>query len=148
MSSKRPATWATASAAGEPGVLTLRADGTVEVVETIELSSYGIDIRRGIYRDIPTALVNADGSRLRLDTATQLEVRFYHCNERHHTVALARAPFELPQRLHHVMVETVERAMTQWPSLIESLPFTDAQRGKLLAAIPASAPPSKLRRER
>jgi len=35
-----------------------------------------------------------------------LEVRFYHCNARHHTVALARAPFELPQRLHHLMVET------------------------------------------
>ena len=26
-----------------------------------------------------------------------LEVRFFHCNARHHTVALARAPFELPQ---------------------------------------------------
>jgi 2,3-dihydroxybiphenyl 1,2-dioxygenase len=36
----------------------------------------------------------------------ELEVRFYHCNERHHTVALAKAPFELPQRLHHVMVES------------------------------------------
>jgi 2,3-dihydroxybiphenyl 1,2-dioxygenase len=36
----------------------------------------------------------------------ELEVRFYHCNERHHTVALAKAPFELPQRLHHVMFET------------------------------------------
>jgi 2,3-dihydroxybiphenyl 1,2-dioxygenase len=38
-----------------------------------------------------------------------LEVRFYHCNARHHTVALARAPFDLPQVLHHVMVETNER---------------------------------------
>ena len=38
-----------------------------------------------------------------------LEVRFYHCNPRHHTVALARAPFELPQKLHHLMVETNER---------------------------------------
>jgi biphenyl-2,3-diol 1,2-dioxygenase len=36
----------------------------------------------------------------------ELEVRFYHCNPRHHTVALARAPFELPQTLHHVMFET------------------------------------------
>jgi 2,3-dihydroxybiphenyl 1,2-dioxygenase len=36
----------------------------------------------------------------------ELEVRFYHCNERHHTVALAKAPFELPQRLHHVMFES------------------------------------------
>ena len=38
-----------------------------------------------------------------------LEVRFYHCNARHHTLALARAPFDLPQRLHHVMFEMNER---------------------------------------
>ena len=38
-----------------------------------------------------------------------LEVRFYHCNRRHHTLALARAPFELPQRLHHVMFECIDR---------------------------------------
>jgi 2,3-dihydroxybiphenyl 1,2-dioxygenase len=36
-----------------------------------------------------------------------LVVRFYHCNQRHHTLALAYIPVELPQRLHHVMVETV-----------------------------------------
>jgi 2,3-dihydroxybiphenyl 1,2-dioxygenase len=39
----------------------------------------------------------------------ELEVRFYHCNRRHHTLALARAPFELPQRLHHIMFECKER---------------------------------------
>ncbi len=38
-----------------------------------------------------------------------LEVRFFHCNERHHTIALAKAPFALPQSLHHVMFETRER---------------------------------------
>ena len=38
-----------------------------------------------------------------------LEVRFFHCNGRHHSIALARAPFELPQRLHHMMFETNER---------------------------------------
>lgn len=38
-----------------------------------------------------------------------LEVHFLHCNARHHTLALARAPFELPQALHHIMVETNER---------------------------------------
>ena len=40
----------------------------------------------------------------------ELEVRFYHCNERHHSFALARAPFELPTRLHHLMVESNDRA--------------------------------------
>jgi 2,3-dihydroxybiphenyl 1,2-dioxygenase len=39
----------------------------------------------------------------------QLEVRFYHCNRRHHTIALAKAPFDLPQRLHHIMFELNER---------------------------------------
>jgi 2,3-dihydroxybiphenyl 1,2-dioxygenase len=38
-----------------------------------------------------------------------LEVRFYHCNARHHSVALARAPFELPQAMHHMMFETNNR---------------------------------------
>ncbi|HEY2077085.1 MAG TPA: VOC family protein [Streptosporangiaceae bacterium] len=39
----------------------------------------------------------------------ELQVRFYHCNTRHHTIALARAPFELPQKLHHLMFETNDR---------------------------------------
>jgi 2,3-dihydroxybiphenyl 1,2-dioxygenase len=38
-----------------------------------------------------------------------ITVRFYHCNPRHHSLALAGAPFELPQKLHHVMVETVSQ---------------------------------------
>ena len=38
-----------------------------------------------------------------------LEVRFLHCNARHHTIALAKAPFELPQVLHHVMFEMHSR---------------------------------------
>jgi 2,3-dihydroxybiphenyl 1,2-dioxygenase len=36
-------------------------------------------------------------------------VHFYHCNPRHHTLAIAQLPFDPPQKLHHVMVETVER---------------------------------------
>lgn len=38
-----------------------------------------------------------------------LTVRFYHCNTRHHSLAIGAAPVELPQRLHHVMVETVSQ---------------------------------------
>jgi 2,3-dihydroxybiphenyl 1,2-dioxygenase len=39
----------------------------------------------------------------------ELEIRFYHCSPRHHSLALGRAPFELPQRLHHLMVEVGDR---------------------------------------
>jgi 2,3-dihydroxybiphenyl 1,2-dioxygenase len=51
----------------------------------------------------------SDWLEMELAPGIELEVRFFHCNARHHTVALARAPFELPQRLHHVMFEMAER---------------------------------------
>ncbi len=51
----------------------------------------------------------SDWLEMEIMEGVELMVRFYHCNERHHTVALARAPFELPQRLHHVMLETRDR---------------------------------------
>jgi 2,3-dihydroxybiphenyl 1,2-dioxygenase len=51
----------------------------------------------------------SDWVEVELAPGIPLEVRFYHCNRRHHTLALARAPFELPQRLHHIMFELNER---------------------------------------
>ena len=51
----------------------------------------------------------SDWLEMEIAEGIELEVRFYHCNPRHHTVALARAPFELPQRLHHVMFEMNDR---------------------------------------
>jgi 2,3-dihydroxybiphenyl 1,2-dioxygenase len=51
----------------------------------------------------------SDWLETELAPGIQLEVRFYHCNRRHHTIALARAPFDLPQRLHHIMFELNER---------------------------------------
>lgn len=51
-------------------------------------------------------LVQSDWLVTELAPGLDLEVRFLHCNARHHTLALARAPFDLPQHLHHLMVET------------------------------------------
>ena len=51
----------------------------------------------------------SDWLETELAPGIDLEVRFYHCNHRHHTIALARAPFDLPQRLHHIMFELNER---------------------------------------
>ena len=51
----------------------------------------------------------SDWLEMEIAEGLELEVRFFHCNRRHHTVALARAPFDLPQSLHHVMFETRER---------------------------------------
>jgi 2,3-dihydroxybiphenyl 1,2-dioxygenase len=54
-------------------------------------------------------LRQSDWLETELAPGVELEVRFFHCNARHHTVALARAPFDLPQALHHVMVEMNDR---------------------------------------
>ena len=54
-------------------------------------------------------LAQSDWLEMEIVAGIELEVHFYHCNERHHTVAVAKAPFELPQKLHHVMVETHDR---------------------------------------
>ena len=48
----------------------------------------------------------SDWIETELAPGVPLEVRFYHCNSRHHSLALARLPFDLPTALHHVMVET------------------------------------------
>jgi 2,3-dihydroxybiphenyl 1,2-dioxygenase len=54
-------------------------------------------------------LGQSDWLEMEIAAGIELEVRFYHCNARHHSLALAQAPFELPQRLHHLMFETQER---------------------------------------
>lgn len=51
-------------------------------------------------------MAQSDWLRMELGSGVDLEVRFYHCNERHHSVAVAHAPFEMPQKLHHIMFET------------------------------------------
>jgi biphenyl-2,3-diol 1,2-dioxygenase len=51
-------------------------------------------------------LGQSDWIEVEIMEGIELEVRFYHCNARHHSVALAKAPFELPQKLHHVMFES------------------------------------------
>jgi 2,3-dihydroxybiphenyl 1,2-dioxygenase len=54
-------------------------------------------------------MAQSDWIELELAAGIELKVHFYHCNTRHHTVALAKAPFELPQKLHHLMFETNSR---------------------------------------
>lgn len=54
-------------------------------------------------------MAQSDWLEMEIAEGIELEVRFYHCNPRHHTLALAKAPFELPQKLHHLMVETGNR---------------------------------------
>jgi 2,3-dihydroxybiphenyl 1,2-dioxygenase len=54
-------------------------------------------------------MTQSDWVETELAAGVELEIRFYHCNERHHSLALARAPFDLPAKLHHVMFEVNDR---------------------------------------
>jgi len=55
--------------------VTLNTDGSVDVIETIEVNAEGYEIRRGIYRDIPLILINPDNSRLRSDLTVKTVLR-------------------------------------------------------------------------
>jgi 2,3-dihydroxybiphenyl 1,2-dioxygenase len=54
-------------------------------------------------------MTQSDWIETELMEGVPLEVRFYHCNVRHHSVAVAKVPFDLGKILHHVQFETNER---------------------------------------
>jgi catechol 2,3-dioxygenase-like lactoylglutathione lyase family enzyme len=54
-------------------------------------------------------MVQSDWIETELMEGVELEVRFYHCNSRHHSIALAKVPFDLGKTLHHFQVEVNER---------------------------------------
>jgi len=45
----------------------LGTDGAVDVTETIEVMAEGMEIRRGIYRDIPVLMLGSNGGKVRPD---------------------------------------------------------------------------------
>ncbi len=54
-------------------------------------------------------MVQSDWVETELMEGVDVEIRFYHCNSRHHSIALAKLPFDLGKSLHHFQVETNER---------------------------------------
>ncbi len=54
-------------------------------------------------------MIQSDWIETEIMDGIELEVRFYHCNSRHHSIALAKLPFDLGKSLHHFQVETNER---------------------------------------
>lgn len=48
----------------------------------------------------------SDWLEMEIAPGFEIEVHFYHCNARHHSMALVQTPAELPQKLHHLMLET------------------------------------------
>jgi biphenyl-2,3-diol 1,2-dioxygenase len=71
----------------------------------IVLTAKDIAATRGFYRDT-LGFQLSDTIRMQLSPQFAMELEFYHCNPRHHTLALVPAP--LPKRLNHFMIQTAE----------------------------------------
>lgn len=69
----------------------------------IVLANANIDTSRAFYRDV-LGFKLSDIIHMQLSKEFGLDLEFYHCNSRHHTLALVPAPG--PKRLHHFMLQT------------------------------------------
>jgi biphenyl-2,3-diol 1,2-dioxygenase len=85
------------SPAGVPGFVT-GAQGLGHVV----ISTKDIARSRHFYQDL-LGFRLSDTIRMRMGPQASFDMEFFHCNSRHHTLALI--PLPLPKRLHHVMLQ-------------------------------------------
>jgi 2,3-dihydroxybiphenyl 1,2-dioxygenase len=69
----------------------------------IVLATKDIAAARRFYQDL-LGFRLSDIIRMRAGPEFSFEMEFFHCNPRHHTLALMPVP--MPKRLHHVMVQT------------------------------------------
>lgn len=73
-----------------------------EGVGHVVLTTPDIDAARAFYKEV-LGLRLSDIIALPVGHGTVLEMEFYHCNPRHHSLALI--PASAPRRLHHFMVQ-------------------------------------------
>ena len=69
----------------------------------VVLSTRNIAAARHFYQDL-LGFRLSDSIRMRMGRETPIEMEFFHCNPRHHTLALL--PIPMPKRLHHFMLQT------------------------------------------
>jgi biphenyl-2,3-diol 1,2-dioxygenase len=68
----------------------------------VVLAAPNIDVTRRFFKDL-LGFRLSDIIRMSIGPDVALELEFYHCNPRHHTLALVPAPG--PKRLHHFMLQ-------------------------------------------
>ncbi|HET6972283.1 MAG TPA: VOC family protein [Phenylobacterium sp.] len=70
----------------------------------IVLSTRDLAATRRFYLDI-LGFRQSDTIRMGMGPEFHVDLEFYYCNPRHHTLAVAPLPFAPPKRLHHMMVQ-------------------------------------------
>lgn len=75
----------------------------------VVLSTNDLAAFRGFYLDL-LGFRQSDTIRMTLGPSFHIDLEFYFCNPRHHTLAVAPAPMLPPKRMHHMMlqVETLD----------------------------------------
>ena len=68
----------------------------------VVISTKDIAAARHFYQDL-LGFRLSDTIRMRMGQQTSFDMEFFHCNPRHHTLALI--PLPLPKRLHHFMLQ-------------------------------------------
>ena len=68
----------------------------------VVLSTRDIAAARHFYQDL-LGFRPSDTIRMRMGQQTSFDLEFFHCNPRHHTLALI--PLPMPKRLHHIMLQ-------------------------------------------
>lgn len=85
------------SPAGVPGFVT----GTQGLGHVV-VSTRDVAAARHFYREV-LGFRPSDTIRMRMGRDLTVDMEFFHCNERHHTLALIPVP--MPKRLHHFMLQ-------------------------------------------
>lgn len=70
----------------------------------LALATVDLAATRGFYLDL-LGFRQSDMIRMAMGPDSHIDLEFYFCNPRHHTLAIAPLPMTPPKRLHHLMVQ-------------------------------------------
>ena len=70
----------------------------------ITLITSDLAATRHFYLDL-LGFRQSDAIRMAMGPGVHIDLEFYFCNPRHHTLAIAPLPFPAPKRVHHLMVQ-------------------------------------------
>ncbi|NWH07455.1 MAG: VOC family protein [Alphaproteobacteria bacterium] len=70
----------------------------------LALATMDLKAARHFYLDL-LGFRQSDHIRMAMGPDLHVDLEFYYCNPRHHTLAVAPVPFKLPKRMHHFMVQ-------------------------------------------
>jgi len=70
----------------------------------LALATNDLAATRKFYLDI-LGFKQADTIRMEVGPGFAIELEFYYGNPRHHTMAIAPVPMQMPKRIHHIMVQ-------------------------------------------